>query len=132
MLLNTQELNLSLGAGETTINDLNVTGNCDIDGGFGKVSILSGTIRNLDFDMGFGETNLTANLLGTNDIDTGVGSVNITLLGNKEKYQVDIDKGIGKVTLDGTKLDMNRLYGTGEDHIKIDGGVGSIKVNFEK
>lgn len=129
--LNTQELNLELGAGETKINNLNVTKTCDIDSGAGKVSILSGIVRNLDFDMGVGETNLTASLTGKSDIDAGVGNVNLTLLGNKENYQIKIDKGLGNVSLDGTNLDMNRVYGTGNNRIKIDGGAGNIKVDFD-
>lgn len=129
--LNTQELNLELGAGETKINNLNVTENCDIDGGAGKVSILSGLIKNLDFDMGVGETNLTANLTGKSDIDAGVGNINLNLLGNKENYQIEIDKGLGIVDLDGENLNTNKVYGSGENYLKIDGGVGNIKVDFE-
>lgn len=129
--LNSKELELELGAGETEIKNLNVTRNCNLDGGAGKISILSGTIKNLDFDMGIGETNLTASLNGESSIDAGVGNVNITLLGEKQDYQVKIDKGLGNVSLDGEKLDMSKVYGTGKNYIKIDGGVGNIKVDFD-
>ena len=129
--LNSKELDLELGAGETEIKNLNVTKNCNLEGGAGKVSILSGKINNLNFDMGFGETNLTASLNGESSIEAGVGNVNVNLLGEKQGYQVKIDKGLGNVSLDGEKLDISKVYGTGENYIKIDGGVGNIKVDFE-
>ena len=54
--LNTKELVLNLGAGNTEISRVNVSEKCSIDGGVGKLSILSGTINNLDLDMGIGQT----------------------------------------------------------------------------
>ncbi len=129
--LKTQGLYLNLGAGETEIKNLNVTNECDIEGGAGRINILSGVIKNLDFDMGVGEANLTANLTGKNDIDAGIGNLNITLLGNKEDYQIKIDKGLGNVSLDGQGLEMNRVYGTGERYIEVNGGIGNIRVGFE-
>ncbi len=129
--LKTQGLYLNLGAGETEIKNLNVTNECDIEGGAGRISILSGAIKNLDFDMGVGEANLTANLTGKSDIDAGVGNLNITLLENKEDYQIKIDKGLGNVSLDGQRLEMNRVYGTGESYVEVNGGIGNIRVGFE-
>ena len=129
--LNTEELELELGAGETEIKTLNVTRDCNIDGGAGKFSILSGNINNLDLDIGLWETNLTAKLKGKSDIDAGVGNVNITLLGNKEDYKIDIDKGLGNINIDEDSFDVDGTYGTGETFIKVDGGVGNIKVDFE-
>ena len=46
--LNTKELELEIGAGETQIKNLNVEKQCKIDGGAGKVTILSGIINNHD------------------------------------------------------------------------------------
>ena len=37
----------------------------------------------------------------------------------------------GSVTLDGQKLEMDRVYGTGENHLSVDGGAGEIKINFK-
>ena len=88
-------------------------------------------INNLDLDIGMGETNLTAKLKGKSDIDAGVGNVNITLLGNKEDYKIDIDKGLGNINIDEDSFDVDGTYGTGETFIKVDGGVGNIKVDFE-
>ena len=50
---------------------------------------------------------------------------------NKKNYTVDVSKGIGNVTLDGQKLEMDILYGTGENYLYIDGGIGEIKIRFK-
>ncbi len=129
--LNAKELELKTGAGETQIKNLNVEEKCKIDGGAGKVTILSGIINNLDLDIGVGETNLFTTLNGKNDIDTGIGSLNITLLGDKNNYKIETDKGIGSIKVDGMNMKDNQIWGSGENYIEIDGGIGEIKINFE-
>lgn len=128
--LNAKKLVFELGAGKTEIKNLNVTGTCDIDGGVGKVNILSGIINNLNLNLGVGKTNLTAMLKGKSDIDAGIGNLNITLLGNKENYKFKTDKGLGTVKIDGKEISDSETFGNGESYIEIDGGVGNIKVDF--
>ncbi len=128
--LNTEKLELELGAGETEIEKLEVTRNCKINGGAGKVSVLSGTIHNFDLDMGIGEINLTANIKGKSDIEAGVGNLNITLQGDKESYKIKTNKGIGKIKIDGKEMKEAEVFGDGENDISIDGGIGNIILEF--
>ena len=62
--LNTENLAFELGAGETEIQKLTVSKECEIEGGAGKLSILGGTINDLCLDLGVGEVNLITNLTG--------------------------------------------------------------------
>lgn len=128
--LNTDNLYFELGAGETQIQNLNVSKECEIDGGAGKLSILSGTINDLDLDMGVGEVNLTSSLTGKNEINAGVGNLNIDLQGEKESYKIQADKGIGSVKIDGKEISDGETFGDGANHIEVDGGVGNIKIDF--
>lgn len=128
--LTAKNLSFELGAGETEIKKLNVSKKCNIDGGAGKVNILSGTITNLDLDMGVGEVNLDVVIAGKSDIDAGIGSLIMNLQGNKEDYNIKTDKGIGSVKIDGKEVADSEVYGDGENHIEIDGGIGNIIVNF--
>ncbi len=128
--LKAKELSLNLGAGETEIKNLDVTQNCNIDGGVGKLSILSGTISNLKLDIGIGETNLTAMLNGKNDIDAGIGKLNIFLLGDKESYEIKTNKGLGSVKIDGEEMKDSQVWGNGKNYIEIDGAVGDNKIDF--
>ena len=129
--LYTEELEFELGAGKTTIENLIVSRECNIDGGAGKVDILSGLINNLDLDMGVGEVNISSMLTGRNDIDAGVGNLNIDLLKGKENYTIRVNKGIGNVKVDGNSLSNGTVFGSGANYLEVDGGIGNIKIEFK-
>lgn len=126
----TDFLSLELGAGETSIQRLNVSENCKIESGAGKVSLLDGRIKNLDLDLGVGKFELTSSLLGSNKINAGIGSLELNLLGNKKDYLIKADKGIGTIHVDEAVVSGDSTIGTGENTIKIDGGIGNIDVSF--
>lgn len=129
--LEAKELHLNLGAGKVYIENLIVEKEADIDGGAGKLEIISGEINNLDLDMGVGEIILQSNLIGKSDIDAGIGNLNIELLGNKESYKIEANKGFGNIEIDNKDIvGEEQVWGTGENYIKIDGGIGNILVDF--
>lgn len=129
--LYTGTLSMDLGAGKVDIDSLYVDNYTDIDGGAGQINIDGGEINNLDFDIGVGEVNLTVAVIGNSKINSGVGATNITLKGIKDSYTVHIKRGMGKATVDGKNMSNDESYGSGTNLIEIDGGVGSIKVDFD-
>ncbi len=126
--LECKKLDLDIGAGKTTIQDLNVTQKAKIQGGAGKVEILSGEIANLDLDMGVGTFKLVSSLLGDNKINAGVGKLEIVLKNGIEKYTIKASKGIGSITVDGKEVADGAIYGKGENTIKVEGGIGNITI----
>ena len=64
-------------------------------------------------------------------VDAGVGEVNINLK-NKDSYVICVEKGIGNITIDGVSVGDGSTYGNGNNRVDISGGIGSIKVNFDK
>lgn len=129
--LNTQSLYLELGAGDVYIENVIATGETKIDGGVGKTELKSCEINNLKASLGMGEFTFSGKLAGKSEIDSGVGAINIDLIDNKNNYKIDVSKGLGNVTLDGQKLETDRVYGIGENYLDIDGGIGEIKIDFE-
>ena len=129
-ILNTKVLKMNLGAGETSMKNINITENAKIDTGAGKVNITSAKINDLRCDLGIGATEISAKLLGNTRIGTGVGSLKLDVLGKKEEYETKVNKGLGNVTIDEEKISDNEVVGNGENRIDIDGGVGEIKINF--
>lgn len=129
--LNTQGLYLELGAGDVHIENVIATQETKIDGGVGRTELKSCEINNLKANLGMGEFVFSGKLTGKNEVDSGIGTINIELLDGLENYTIDVEKGIGSVTLDGKKLDMDRVYGTGENYLDVDGGIGEIKINFK-
>ena len=98
----------------------------------GKTELKSCEINNLKANLGIGEFTFSGILTGKSEIDSGVGAININLLNNSDNYTINVDKGIGSITLDGKKLEMDRVYGTGQNYLDIDGGIGEIKIDFEE
>lgn len=129
--LKASKLKLDLGAGSTNIKYIEAN-DVDIDTGAGKFTIEDGILNDLDFDLGAGETNVTARLLGDSKIEVGVGSLNLDLLGSKELYKLKLEKGIGEIRVEGSLVDDNATLGNGDNYIRIKGGIGSIKVNYER
>ncbi|MBO5153281.1 MAG: DUF4097 family beta strand repeat protein [Eubacterium sp.] len=130
--LSTNTLMLDLGAGKSTIDDLNVMTRACINGDTGKVKIKNSRINDLDMDVGVGKLTMTSALTGTCKVDYGIGKAELTLVGNKEDYQIKLDKGVGEATLDGKRMNDGSVYGGGHNRIDIDGGVGSIQIEFEE
>ena len=130
--LNTQSLYLELGAGDVYIENLTVTKEAKIDGGLGRTELKSCEINNLKANLGMGEFAFNGKLTGKSEIDSGVGAIDIDLMDNKENYKINVSKGLGNVTLDGQKLEMDRVYGTGENYLDVDGGIGEIKIEFKE
>lgn len=128
--LRADTLRLELGAGKVDISNLEAASKAKIEGGAGEINLRGGSLRNLDFDIGVGEVNFKAAVLGSSEINAGVGETNITLLGSKEDYSLRINKGIGSVRVDGQSLGDGGAYGSGNNEIEIDSGVGSVRVNF--
>lgn len=124
-----QYFKLDAGAGEVDIELLN-TQNAEIEMGAGALTVNGGEIGGLDLDLGVGETNLTATLNGNTTINCGVGETNIILVGQKSDYTLDIDTGIGEITLDKMRIKNDTVIGNGKNELEIDGGVGSINIEF--
>lgn len=123
-------VSFELGAGEVTINTLIANSDADINGGAGMITISGGALHDLNLDMGVGQLNLTSALTGDSEFDLGVGESNITVIGNKDDYKLDIEKGIGNITVDGTSVSNIEGQGSGNDRIEISGGIGAINLKF--
>lgn len=123
-------LTLELAAGELNAGKLTAAKQARIDGGAGSVSIKEGSLHNADIDMGVGELEYTGTLTGRARIDYGVGETNLVLTGSEKDYEISLDKGVGEATLNGRKMSDDAVYGSGNNRIEIDGGVGELEITF--
>ena len=128
--LSAATIGFELGAGDVTISKLIAEKSANIEGGAGRITISDGAIKNLDLEMGLGQLNLTSALTGDCNLDSGVGEMNVTLLGSKDDYELDIEKGIGNITVDGKNVTDFGSGGNGAHEVDIHGGVGAINVRF--
>jgi len=130
--LSAERISLDLGAGAVTLNEITSTVETEINGGTGNIVIGGGSLPDADIDIGVGKLTLKAELLGDTNIDCGVGSTEIVVLGTKEDYRVEIDKGLGSATFDGIPMADGIAYGSGSNRIDIDSGVGSMSLSFSE
>lgn len=128
--LYTKQLYLNLGVGKVDINNLNVIEKAKIDGGAGRININAIGVNNLNLNMGVGKLSLISKLTGDSIIDSGVGELNLSLIGTQEDYKISLDKGIGTAKIKGNTMKDDSTYGTGINKIDIDGGIGSINIDF--
>lgn len=128
--LSCKKLYLDLGAGKVNMDNLLVLNETEIDGGAGTITIGDSSLNNLDLDMGMGKLSLTSKINGESEIDAGVGEVDLNLIGTINDYKIKLDKGIGSTKLNKENMKSNTYYGSGLNIIDIDGGVGSIKIDF--
>lgn len=128
--LTAKSIDLELGAGNTEIKNLTVTGKTEIDGGAGNIKI-DGTANRLDLDLGIGKLELKAKLTGKNQINSGVGNSEITLIGSRSDYDIKVNKGIGSASIDNTPSEKY-TNSPSEDaaDLHIDCGIGNVDIDF--
>lgn len=125
-------VDFEFGAGDVNIASLAATRAADIEGGAGRITILGGTLNNLELEMGVGQLNLTSALTGDCKLDLGIGESNIALIGDKDDYRLDLNKGIGSITVDGESTNHYSSSGNGTNKVEINGGIGAIYVLFKE
>ena len=130
--LSAATIGFELGAGDVTISKLIAEKSANIEGGAGRITIAGGTLKDLDLDMGVGQLNLTSALTGNCRLDLGVGESNITLIGRKEDYKLDLEKGLGNISVDGVNVSDYGSSGNGTNKVEINGGIGAINVAFRE
>lgn len=130
--LSSDTLHLEFGAGAVEIDSLTAESNAEISGGAGKMTINGGELHNLDMEMGAGKLNLTSKITGKCKLACGVGSTKLVLKGSREDYKIELEKGLGSADIDGESISDDTVYGTGNNKISVTGGVGSVKITFEK
>lgn len=124
----TEKLDLELGAGRVAIGRLYVSEKARIDGGAGTIEITEGNVNGLDMELGAGKMSARLKLGGTCEVDSGVGRLELELVGSSDDYRIELDKGIGSVTLDGRDLDDGAVWGEGATRVHIDTGIGAVEI----
>lgn len=125
-----QHLSLSVGAGEARFAYLEATSDADIETGAGKLAVESGIMKDLDMAIGVGKAQVETSLIGSNSIETGVGALELTLIGPENEYAVTAITGLGSFTVDGTLIREDTTLGSGDTRVTVEGGVGSVTVDF--
>lgn len=128
--ISVDEFDIDHGAGflEISNSEFNKT---DIDGGAGEIRIIDSVLNDLKMDAGVGKITVESEITGNSKIECGIGEMNISLLGDEDDYSITAEKGIGNIKINNKNHDTDTVYGSGKNKLRIEGGVGSISVDFE-
>lgn len=129
--ISSNNFDLDQGAGLVEINNATL-GKTQIDGGAGKIEIIDSVLKDLDLSAGAGAVDIKALIKGSSKIDCGVGKLSLKLLGKKDDYQIRVEKGLGSIIVDNETYSSDSIIGNGTNHLKVEGGVGSIEIDFEE
>lgn len=128
----TKYLQLKAGAGNTTGSNI-IAEKVKIEGGVGNVNFENINFTDSDFDCGIGNLTVQGVLLGKNKFDAGVGDVNLYLIGDMDDYDIKVDAGVGNIRLNGERISREyRNNNNSSNSIDIDGGVGNVTIDITR
>ena len=116
---------LKLGAGKTTLDNV-ISKTLKIDAGVGDFKLFDGKTDSFDIDLGVGNVDIKIEA-SDGYADVGIGNLNLTLKDGLSNYTFDLEKGIGNINYNGMNVSTG-TYGSGTSKIKVNGGIGNIKI----
>ena len=125
-------LDITLGAGKATVENLVANSRAEIEGGTGLLTVNGGSLNNLNLEMGVGSLTFKSRIEGNSNLDLGVGEAKLIILGRREDYCIELDKGLGEARLEGESMRDDSVYGAGPNRLSIDGGVGAVNIEFSE
>lgn len=126
---NIRKLEVDGGVGNISGNNLKVD-DVDIDAGVGNVDYDDVEFGKCEVESGVGNVNISGTLNGHCEFDGGVGDLDLTIIGSRSDYDLDIDSGAGSVRVNGRKVEELEENNGSDNKIVIDGGVGSVSLEF--
>lgn len=124
-----KEIDIEIGVGKFTIGNVKADV-AKISGGAGETNIEKSVLGELKLESGVGKFVINSEVSREAKIEAGVGQLIVNLEGNKENYKVKTSTGLGSLLVDGKKAEDNQIIGDGNSYIKVEAGVGEVRVNF--
>lgn len=131
--LQSERLNIKIGAGEGIIDNLQVTDQCTTKVGvgnleLGKTNIVS-NIHNLHSETAMGNTEITGKLTGNNTLKCSTGNLDLTLAGRKSNYSFSTNTTMGDITFEKDSQSENTSTENYGD-VTLKCSMGAITVDF--
>lgn len=124
------KMELEVGAGATYITYIEVDEEAEFECGVGDFKIGDGKINDVSFELGLGKVDINASVMGKSKVEAGIGQLNFTIPEKRSLYTVEAETGLGELRIDGEKIEGNTKIGDGENRLTIEGGIGSVSLEF--
>lgn len=119
---------IDAGVGESVFKNFRVKNKSDIDIGVGETRFENCELNQSNIDTGIGEVYFSGKISGNTEIDMGVGEAEFNIDGYKNEYDIDYDKGVGEVNINGGETSH---IPSKPIKIDLDCGVGEVTFNFK-
>lgn len=146
-----EELDITLGAGNATLNNLLVkdfdlevgAGNMEgdniqvkqyasIEVGAGNLEVTNFNGKDVELECGIGDLDISGNIIGDSSATTGMGSIEITLDKPQTEYEFDVECGLGDVTINDREYHFttdSKVYGErANNYFDLECGMGDIEI----
>ena len=131
-----RKVNVSVGVGELSVNQISASEKAVFEVGTGDVSILNGQFQKVSIEAGVGDAVFSGSVSNKLEVEAGTGDVNVSLTGTEKSYAFDLSAGLGEIRLNGqSKGAFDAEYETGSNggaEVELTAGVGDISVLTEK
>ena len=131
-----RKVNVSVGVGELSVNQISASEKAVFEVGTGDVSILNGQFPKVSIEAGVGDAVFSGSVSNKLEVEAGTGDVNVSLTGTEKSYAFDLSAGLGEIRLNGrSKGAFDAEYETGSNggaEVELTAGVGDISVLTEK
>lgn len=124
-----KDISIEFGVGKARIDSLNGE-KVEINGGAGETKIDNVNIEHLDLEAGIGSIVINGKILNNSEIVSGIGRLEVNLVGEKDNYELRLERGIGNLEVDGEKVREDENIGNGTIKIRIEAGIGETEINF--
>lgn len=121
------QMYISGGAGSIKIETLK-TKNLEMSLGVGGSEIAVLEAEKANISTGIGDTRIDSLEVKDAKISAGIGKTTVGLKSKAEDYSIEVSKGIGSITLNGSSVSDDDTIGSGARKLDISGGIGSIEI----
>ena len=122
-------IDFSFGAGNVNIKNLK-SENPTIECGAGQINFENTELTNAKLSAEVGKVIYSGQLNGESRIECGVGEVEMNLECGRDNYSIKVQKGIGNIKINNESVTDNSTTGNGQNKIYIEGGVGNIDIEI--
>lgn len=132
--LDCDNLEVSVGAGEGTMENISVTEDADMEVGAGTLNLKNLTANELELEAGMGKIAMEGIVGKSCAADCGMGEIVLNLKGSIEEYTYSVECGMGDVKInddDYSGFGTEKEKGNGEKTLDLECGMGSIKVQIQ-
>ena len=131
--LQSERLNIKIGAGEGIIDNLQVTDQCTAKVGVGNLELgktnTVSNIHNLNSETAMGNTEITGKLTGNSTLKCSTGNLDLTLAGRKSNYSFSTNTTMGDITFEKDSQSENTSTENYGD-VTLKCSMGAITVDF--